>query len=357
MADATDITTIDWTDHDQDARSSSLYSPDYTYSNDKYSCIRGFYFAHVVFNYLIFLAGIACFVTRLLPPRYKRMHSWFGRLYILSMLWSTVTSLLMNNTGLPLSTIISFGAVMGGLTVGWMAIVVHRNGMDRQARTVVQERLLEKAKLGTLGDDANGGEDFDLSKMLDDAKTDVVNSKTFVQRLFSLKALHGTLFFVSWMQITGRIFASNQSGDFTCHTYPVYKPIDAPQVPEGADEELTIVPTEDPDYDRLPWAAAGPVAWTMQIIVGSLVGAVVVGGIVSWRASVQARRAGGGISSRSGSRSSSDAESSDNGVDEEGAGTTKKTNARSRRATVGMTEEHIPNVERFSDEEEEDYVD
>ena len=138
-------------------------------------------------------------------------------------------------------------------------------------------------------------------------------------------------------------------GDFTCHTYPVYKPIDAPQVPEGADEQLMLVPAEDPDYDRLPWAAAGPVAWTMQIIVGSLVGAVVVGAVVSWRGSVRARRAGG-MDSASSSKSSSGAESSDD-VDEEDAGASKGKNVRSsRRATVGMTNEH----ERFSDEEEDD---
>jgi len=362
MADTDFITTIDWTDHDQSAQNSSLYSPDYTYSNDKYSCVRSFYFAHLVFNYLIFLTGIACFATRLAPPRFKWLHSWFGRSYILSMLWSTVTSLLMNNTGLPLSTIISFGAVMGGLTIGWVVIVIHRNGVDRAAQAVVQQRLLERERTnakqpGTLGgdhDDPNELKDLDLPKMLNDAKTDAANSKTFLQRLISLKALHGTMFFMSWMQITGRIFASNQSGDFTCHTYPVYKPIDAPQVPEGADEQLMLVPTEDPDYDRLPWAAAGPVAWTMQIIVGSLVGAVVVGAVVSWRASVRGRRAGGGDSSGSGSRSSSGAESSDD-VDEEDADASKGKNVRSsRRATVGMTNEHVPNGEKFSGEEEND---
>ena len=139
------------------------------------------------------------------------------------MLWSTVTSLLMNNTGLPLSTIISFGAVMGGLTIGWVAIVVHRNGVDRAAQAMVQRRLLEREggrtnakQLGTLGGDhgdLKAHDKLDLSKMLNDAKTDAANSKTFLQRLISLKALHGTMFFMSWMQITGRIFASNQSGE------------------------------------------------------------------------------------------------------------------------------------------------
>ena len=342
---ATDITTIDWTDHQNDT-SSSLYSPNYTYSYDKYSCIRGFYFAHLVFNYLVFLSGIVCLVTRVAPPKYKWLHSWFGRMYILSMLWSTTTSLLMNNTGLPLSTIISFGAVMGGLTIGWMIIVVYRNGMDRKAQKLVQERVVEKAKLGIVYDTDN--EDLDLTKMLNEAKMDVVNSKTFAQRFFSLKALHGILFFTSWMQITGRIFASNQSGDFTCHTYPVYKPIDAPQVPDSAQDELTIVPTTDPDYARLPWAAAGPVAWTMQIILGSMFGAIFVGAIISWRASRKAQKMSGG------SRASSSAENSDD-IDEEGVVKSKNKNVRSsRRATVGMANDHIPNAERFSDEEEEE---
>lgn len=342
----TDITTIDWTDHQNDT-SSSLYSPDYTYSYDKYSCIRGFYFAHLVFNYLVFLSGIVCLATRVAPPRYKRLHSWFGRIYILSMLWSTVTSLLMNNTGLPLSTIISFGAVMGGLTIGWIVIVVHRNSMDRKAQQLVQERLVEKAKLGTIGDDID--DDLDLPRMLDEAKMDVVNSKTFVQRFVSLKALHGILFFTSWMQITGRIFASNQSGDFTCHTYPVFKPMDVPQVPDSAQDELTIVPTTDPDYDRLPWAAAGPVAWTMQIILGSMFGAIIVGALMSWRATVKAKKMNGESKA-----SSSSAENSDD-IDEEGVTNFKSKDVRSsRRATIGMTNDHIPNAERFSDEEEDD---
>ena len=32
---------------------------------------------------------------------FKRLHPWCGRIYILSMLWSTATSLLIHNTGLP----------------------------------------------------------------------------------------------------------------------------------------------------------------------------------------------------------------------------------------------------------------
>ena len=125
--------------------------------------------------------------------------------------------------------------------------------------------------------------------------------------------------------------------------------MDVPQVPDSAQDELTIVPTTDPDYDRLPWAAAGPVAWTMQIILGSMFGAIIVGALMSWRATVKAKKMNGESKA-----SSSSAENSDD-IDEEGVTNSKSKDVRSsRRATIGMTNDHIPNAERFSDEEEDD---
>merc|ERR1712166_686399 len=97
----TTTTTIDWSDHNNE--DSSIFDPSYTYSNDKYSCIVAFYHIHIVLNYIIFLSGLACLVTRLIPGisgKYN-LHSWFGRIYILAMLWSTSVSLLINNEGLP----------------------------------------------------------------------------------------------------------------------------------------------------------------------------------------------------------------------------------------------------------------
>jgi hypothetical protein len=272
--------TIDFTDHDE---SSTMLNPSYTYSNDKYSCIRGFFVAHIVFNYLIFLSGIGCFITRVLPLRFKWIHSWFGRIYILSMLWSTATATLIANTGLPLATIISIGAVMGGLTVGWLAIIIHKQNIERAAITLVHERLLENATKNS------PYQTTDLDEMLKDAKTEVAESKTFKQRFLSLKAIHGILFFVSWMQIAGRMFASNQSSSqFTCHTYPVYKPLNTHEG-DYANGNLTLVPTNDPDWDKRPWSG-GVVAWSMQIIMGSLFGAMAVGALWSWRAAKVAKR-------------------------------------------------------------------
>jgi hypothetical protein len=190
----------------------------------------------------------------------------------------------MNNTGLPLSTLICFGAVMIGLTIGWIAIVLHKQNMDLAATALVQDRLVDSSTTANKG----GDDVVNLGKMLKDAKADIAEAKTFKQRFFSLKALHGISFFVSWMQITGRIFASNQSGDFTCYTYPVYKPIDT-AAGDFADQNLTLVPANDPDYDSLPWAN-GAVAWSLQIILGSLFGAAFVGAVWSYWAARKARK-------------------------------------------------------------------
>jgi hypothetical protein len=72
----------------------------------------------------------------------------------------------------------------------------------------------------------NGGEIVgSLEYMIRAEKGAIIAERSVWQRFFSLKALHGILMFTSWINIVGRIFASNQSGDFTCHTYPVYKQV------------------------------------------------------------------------------------------------------------------------------------
>mmetsp|Transcript_16091 Transcript_16091/g.28114 ORF Transcript_16091/g.28114 Transcript_16091/m.28114 type:complete len:323 (+) Transcript_16091:145-1113(+) len=261
---------IDWNGHSEDG-GSTLFDPYLTYSFDKYSCMVEFYFAHLVFNYFVFLSGIACFITRIWV-RYIHFHKWFGRIYILSMLWSTSTSLLINNTGLPLATLISFAAVMGGLTIGWIAILVYKLGVDNKVMAEAQERLMN---VTNTKDDAKN-QKVNLSELLEESKQHVLSSMSWKDRFISLKTVHGVLFFVSWFQIAGRMFASDQSGNFDCYTYPVYKPI---VTTEGDfTDTVTFVPTNDPDWNSLPWSN-GVVAWCMMLIFGSLVAALIVGAI------------------------------------------------------------------------------
>ena len=53
----------------------------WTYHDDKFSCIRGAYTAHLVFDYAMFAAGVACMVTRV-SPRLHAAHVWCGRAYV-----------------------------------------------------------------------------------------------------------------------------------------------------------------------------------------------------------------------------------------------------------------------------------
>jgi hypothetical protein len=88
---------------------------------------------------------------------------------------------------------------------------------------------------------------------------------------------------------TGRIFASNQSGDFTCHTYPVYKPIKTTHF-DSMDDPLTLLPTHDPNFARLPWARTGLAGWSVAMLLGPLFGAALVGAIYSAVAARSAKK-------------------------------------------------------------------
>lgn len=55
---ATTTWTVTWANS---TSMDTLYDPNFTYHYDKVSCMKGAYFAHVVFCYLVFLSGIfAC---------------------------------------------------------------------------------------------------------------------------------------------------------------------------------------------------------------------------------------------------------------------------------------------------------
>lgn len=235
----------------------------YTVSWSKMSCLYEFYFAHVVCCYLVALSGAACLISRLHPLMHPA-HAWFGRIYVLSMLWATATSLLIHNTGLPPAVLLSFVWVLGGMSVAWLIIVVYMKNMDSDATKSVAEKL-------STGEMTLKGND--LTTLIKREKGVLASQRTCAQRVFNLKALHGALMFMSWMNIVGRIFASDQSGDFQCYTQPYYKPA---YTLSGLPEP---VPAADPDYGRLPWAKTGLVGWGVALSVGPLVFSYIFGTI------------------------------------------------------------------------------
>ncbi len=78
----------------------------------------------------------------------------------------------------------------------------------------------------------------------------------------------------------GRIFASNQSGDFTCHTYPVYKQLDFPGF-NGLNKSLTYVPIHNPTYHKLPWANK-EATWGAALSLGPFCAGGIIGALYAY---------------------------------------------------------------------------
>ena len=169
-----------------------------------------------------------------------------------------------HNSGLPIAVCISFLFVLLGLTLGWGCVKLHQHFMHEQILDEVQQKLKSSRSSLPL-----------LSQEMKTAAQSINDRKSWSQRMFSFKAAHGILMFVSWINMTGRIFGSNQSGDFTCHTYPVYKQLDSPKF-QGFNHSLMFLPTHDPNYAEMPWSSS-LVAWALGLSLLPLLGAAFIG--------------------------------------------------------------------------------
>uniref|UniRef100_A0A7S1SL78 Uncharacterized protein n=1 Tax=Tetraselmis chuii TaxID=63592 RepID=A0A7S1SL78_9CHLO len=257
----------------------SMESPDFTFSYSKFSCVAEMYLAHVFFCYAVFITGLLAMIVRLVPA-VRWMHIWLGRAYIHAMLWATATSLLINNTGLPAGVLISFVWVMGGLSIGWVVINIHQCQMERQALRRVQARVQS----------GEGKAAADLAGAIAAEKGRIAEEKGWAQRVFSWKALHGSLFFTSWLNIAGRLFVTGINPDeWVCYTYPFYKPVDSKYYNGAGNATMVPVPIHDPNYSRLPWAKTGLLAWGLIFSVGSVAACFLVGALYSF---VATRRMG-----------------------------------------------------------------
>ena len=250
--------------------SGSLVDLNFTYSYSKYSCIKEFYFIHLTLCYFVLLSGIACFITRLYPP-IKWLHVWFGRIYIISMLLTTASSLLIHNTGLPGSTLIAFAFTLCGMSLGWIIIKFYQSQIRKIATNLVEESIKQMKIIDN--------KTFNLEQLYNDKLIQYLNHRNWKQRYFSLKTVHGVLMTLSIFGIIGRIFASDQSGNFTCYTYPVYKPVNADMGGSAGmdlqDKPLQIVPEDDPDYDKLPWAGVETLFALRGVLIPIGVGAII----------------------------------------------------------------------------------
>lgn len=257
-----------------DINSTSLFDYSYTYQYSKYSCSTTFYYIHVSFSYLVFISGIFSFISRL-HEKLHPIHEWSGRIYILSMLYATATSLLINNTGLPLGVLVSFCLCIGGLTIGWFLILKHKKDMnDKVINRDVKEIFADlDAGSNFLNNEEKFNEFRPLKETILRLKGKDIEKKTFIQRLFSYKSFHGIFMFMSWINIAGRVFVTPLSDDFTCYTYPIYK---QPNMTNSSTIEFEIVPEDDPNYDRLPWANMEDL-WGVYLSLGPIIFGIIIG--------------------------------------------------------------------------------
>lgn len=242
----------------------STLSADFTYSFDKYSCIKEMYFVHIFLAYFTSLMGVACFSTRL-SVKAKWLHKWFGKFYIIGMLLCTASALLINNDGLPLGVLYSFIWVLLGLSFGWILISFHQTWLSTEALNYLESKISQ----GTL---------TDFPTEFEKAKGEILANKTIIRRVISYKGTHGAVMFLSWINITGRIFASTGSilrTEFSCFTYPAIKPIDTIHY-QAAGKPLELVPIRNENYSRLPWAN-NEVGWFLYMFFGPMIFAFAVG--------------------------------------------------------------------------------
>ena len=188
--------------------------------------------------------------------------------------------MIIHNSGLPPWVLYLFLYVNIAMGVGWFVIKAHQSEMDTKAIAHVQEQL--RTSNQTKGEN--------LQQMINAAKGKIAGKKNCKERFFSKKAAHGIIMVVSWCCIAGRIPASDQSGNFTCHTYPMYKPINATQYKTNGYNLAALpwqaLPLEDIKWLGKPWDASGSFGghsgWTVFLLVLFLVISVFVGGAISW---------------------------------------------------------------------------
>lgn len=125
----------------------NYYQPDesfthtnYTFAFDKYSCVSWMYPLHIIFAYVVVLTGFLAIISRVVPI-IRPYHIAFGRLYLIFMLWTMASSLLIHNTGLPTPILVSFVYLLVGITVGWNAIRLHVNKISELVKERVQNKV------------------------------------------------------------------------------------------------------------------------------------------------------------------------------------------------------------------------
>lgn len=204
---------------------SSLYSLESTWVYSKLMCWKPAYIVHLVFAYLTVAVGLLAILCRL-DKRLNRVHIWLGRLYVIFMVWSMGSSLLIFNTGLPLFVVYSFVWVLGGLSLGWVAIGIHQERRRRSSQQLSSNNNEKSGNPQLTVDSMDATVDYEISNAVAGQRVPESRWQALKSKMFSWKALHGISMTVSWASLAGRAFGTSPPADgFECFSYPAYKPI------------------------------------------------------------------------------------------------------------------------------------
>ncbi|PRP74858.1 hypothetical protein PROFUN_09558 [Planoprotostelium fungivorum] len=219
--------------HKQDHPQSSTMADltlgfDRTEAFDSVLCLSQVYPLHITTAYLATLSGIFAIATRIIP-RFHSLHRWFGRAFLISLLWASGSSILIINHGLPKIIILFLALMLVFLTIGVIVISIDQARYQKELRRRVDDHFATKGHL-----------DLSVSQVESLLAQEMKAEKTWTQRLFSLKALHGACMVVAWYQMFGRAAVTNPyKEEYKCWTYPVAK---------NGTGDLHYLPRHDPHY-------------------------------------------------------------------------------------------------------------
>lgn len=188
------------------------------------ACISGMYYAHLTLAYIVVVVGALALLTRVVP-RWRRFHSFFGLSFMVVMYFTEGSAMLIFNTGLPRAIIFFLSLMLVSMTVGFCAIRAHL--VRRRTRVLACAEQLQSQRDHTVP----------IRELMQDAEEHLGKEpRTWRQRLFSLKALHGYFMALAWYQMAGRAMVVNPFAPYDgCYAYPVYKTL-------GDDGQLVLLP-------------------------------------------------------------------------------------------------------------------
>jgi hypothetical protein len=205
----------------------STFPPDFltnsvTETENGVACIDWVYFIHIITAYICVAAGGVALVCRVVPP-WKRFHRYAGLVFMLTMYYTEGSATLIYNTGLPRAIIFFLTLMVFCMTIGFAVIKVAQQRFQNAVMKVVDQLPAEKGEK--------------VSHLMARATAEVASvPRTWYQRLFSLKALHGYLMSVAYYQMAGRAMVTNPVASWDhCWVYPVSKEL-------GPNGELVLLP-------------------------------------------------------------------------------------------------------------------